>query len=70
MGGKIQFTKYFTASRTVVHNIRLLWLQQAGVECRVSGLIWTEILEKRNSLMTTFLETVIGKCIFSKLEIL
>ena len=32
-------------------------LKQAGV----SGELWLEILEKRNSLMTTFLENVAGK---------
>ena len=44
-------------------------LKQAGVKtCSyVSEELWTEILEKRNSLMTTFLENVAGKGNYCKL---
>ena len=41
-------------------------LKQAGVKMCISGELWTEILEKRNSLMTTFLENVAGKGNFCK----
>ena len=42
-------------------------LKQAGVKTYVSEELWTEILEKRNSLMTTFLENVAGKGNYCKL---
>ena len=40
----------------------------ASASWRWVSCFWTDV--DINSLMTTFLETVIGKCIFSKLEIL
>ena len=48
----------------VRYDVKLL--KQAGVKTcpYVSGELWTEILEKRNSLMTTFLENVAGKGIY------
>lgn len=36
-------------------------LKQAGVDSCVSGEIWTKILEKRNSLMTTCLKNIVNK---------
>ena len=44
----------------VRYDVKLL--KQAGV----SGELWIEILEKRNSLMTTFLKNVAGKGNFCK----
>ena len=44
-------------------------LKQADVKDRVTGEVWTDILEKRNSLLTTCLANITGngKCFLNNI---